>query len=245
MKNIQTRFLKILVVSVFTFFCFYTQAAPLNSKLAQADSLFALKRYTQSLIIYEALLSVQQYSPAMLLKMAYIQEGLANASKSLYYLNLYYLATGDEQTLTKMQELAEKNSIEGYDNGKADQFYFYLNKYSKPASVALAGLALLMLSWIAYKTRLREKSIGAFAMLVLLITLLAVQINFSWTNKSVMISSGNTYLMSGPSAGADVVSIVGEGHRLKLIDKKDVWMKVQWSGKAVYVKQNQVTPITL
>src|SRR5690349_20074349 len=73
-----------------------------NSPLLQhADSLFQQKRYTQSFEIYNKLFQSRQYSPAMLLKMAYVQEGLNRISQSAYYLNLYYLATQDESALTK------------------------------------------------------------------------------------------------------------------------------------------------
>ena len=42
----------------------------------------------------------------MLLKMAYIQEGLNHVGQALYYLNLYYLASKDKSVLGKMEELA-------------------------------------------------------------------------------------------------------------------------------------------
>ncbi|MBK7650109.1 MAG: hypothetical protein IPJ20_04215 [Flammeovirgaceae bacterium] len=50
-----------------------------------------------------------RYTPAMLLKMAYIQEGLGRISQSIYYLQLYYKATNDEQALSKIEELATKH----------------------------------------------------------------------------------------------------------------------------------------
>jgi len=61
----------------------------------------------------------------------------------------------------------------------------------------------------------------------------------------VLITSGNTYLMSGPSAGASVTAVVNEGHKLRVLNKKDVWLEVQWFDKPVYVKESRVTPITL
>lgn len=240
MKNIQTRFLKIILSCVITFLSIYSHAKTLDSKLAEADSLFKLKRYTQSLVIYEALLSVQQYSPAMLLKMAYIQEGLGKIGKSLYYLNLYYQITGDEQALVKMEEVASKNRLEGYKNIQAEQFYYYVKKYSYVVSVAFAGLALLTLSWMFYRRRSGTKPIVALVILMILLLVLALQVNFPLKNSSVMISENNTYLMKGPSAGAPVIGVVSEGHKLQLLGRKDVWMKVKWNDQAVYVKQNQV-----
>ena len=124
MKNIQTRVLKILLLFAVTFAGHTIEAQIFTRQFAYADSLFKVKQYTQSLKIYEEVLASRQYSPSMLLKMAYIHEGLGNVSQGLYYLNLYYQATGDHQTLLKMQELAVKNRLEGYENPESDQFLY-------------------------------------------------------------------------------------------------------------------------
>src|SRR5690349_2721164 len=95
---------------------------PTNNPLLQrADSLFQQKRYTQSFEIYNTLFQSHRYSPAMLLKMAYVQEGLNRISQSAYYLNLYYLATQDESALTKLGELADKYRLEGYEPSRFEQ----------------------------------------------------------------------------------------------------------------------------
>jgi len=51
--------------------------------------------------------------------------------------------------------------------------------------------------------------------------------------------------MSGPSAGANVVALVGEGHKIIIKDKKDVWLKVEWLHKEAYIKENQVMKVQL
>src|SRR5690348_1763124 len=103
MKNLQTWFLKFVITSSFFFFCLVTVAQA--QKIKQADSLFQAKQYTQSLALYQSVFNEKKYSPAMLLKMAYIQEGLGKIGQTLYYLRLYYLASDDEQALHKMEEL--------------------------------------------------------------------------------------------------------------------------------------------
>ncbi len=245
MKNIQTGILKILIIIALTFFSESTQAQIFSRQLAYADSLFKVKQYTQSLEIYEEVLAAKQYSPSMLLKMAFIQEGLGKVSYSLYYLNLYYKATGDEQALEKMQELAAKNRLEGYENPESDQFYYQVSKYSYLVSLLLASIALFILMWIYTQKNKNKKPIGAVVMLMIFMVLLAVNVNYPLKDTTVMITSGNTYLMNGPSAGASVIGVVNEGHKLRLLDKKDVWLKVQWFDQPVYVKENRVTPITL
>ena len=70
-------------------------------RLKTADSLFITKKYTQSLDHYEQILKQGQYTPAMLLKMAYVHEGLNEIGSAMYYLNLYHIATNDKMVLWK------------------------------------------------------------------------------------------------------------------------------------------------
>lgn len=245
MKNIQTGILKILLLFIVSFIAQQTQAQIFSRRLAYADSLFRVKQYTQSLKIYDEVLAAKQYSPSMLLKMAFIHEGLGKASKSLYYLNLYYLATGDDQTLLKMQELAARSKLQGYENPDTDQFWYHVNKYGYLISLLLANVVLFTLAWI-YTRRLKsKKTMGEMITLVIFLVLLAVNVNYPMKDSTVMIASGNTYLMSGPSAGANVIGVVNEGHKLRMLNKKDVWLEVEWLDQPVYVKENRVTHITL
>src|SRR3954471_13835099 len=116
MKIIQCHGLKFLVM----FFAsallgpFNAQAQQFSHRLAVADSLFSTKQYTQSLEQYKTVLDQRQYTPAMLLKMAYIQEGLSNIGPSMYYLNLYFLSSNDKSALKKMEDMATKYNLKGY-----------------------------------------------------------------------------------------------------------------------------------
>jgi len=81
----QKRVYNILLFLIITF-----SAVGQENILTRADSLYATKQYTQAFERYEVLFAGGRYSPAMLLKMAYIQEGLGHLGESLYYINLYY-----------------------------------------------------------------------------------------------------------------------------------------------------------
>ena len=93
----------------------HASAASAEDILKKGDSLYSGRKYTQAFEVYQSLHAGGQYSPTMLLKMAYIQEGLGHLGESMYYLNLYFLATDDAQALKKMEELAQKNNLEGYE----------------------------------------------------------------------------------------------------------------------------------
>src|SRR4051812_40914450 len=107
MKNMQRGFLKIVATSLVLTIFFNLQGFSQTSshRLRTADSLFQAKRYTQSFEHYQEMLKQNQFTPAMLLKMAFIQEGLLHIGQSMYYLNLYFIATHDESALDKMNEL--------------------------------------------------------------------------------------------------------------------------------------------
>lgn len=223
-----------------------TNAQTSGFRLKTADSLFEAKRYTQSLEHYEEILRQHQYTPAMLLKMAYIQEGLNHIGSAMYYLNLYYLATGDKSTLAKMSELADKYNLEGYETTDSDRFWSFYREYHLYVSLALAAVMILMLS-IVYHTRrrLHQRPTGSFVTLVFLAAVLFLHQRYGSLQSKGILSDPSTYLMAGPSAGASVIQIVGDGHRVDVIGKKDVWTKIRWEDGIAYVKEKAVRMVKL
>jgi hypothetical protein len=154
MKNIQTGILKILMITNMILVCSFANADNFTNHLSKADSLFIKKQYTQSFEIYQSLHQSGHYSPAMLLKMAFIQEGLGRISLSLYYLNLYYLASGDTEVLDKLEELGTKNRLEGYEHSETTRLLFNLKKYSYYLSATLVAIVIFL---TANLYRLRKK----------------------------------------------------------------------------------------
>src|SRR5260221_9847791 len=94
-----------------------------SGKLGLADSLFRQKQYTESLELYEEIFQNNYYTPSLLLKIAFIQEGLGHLGQSMYYLNLYFLATHDPQTQIKIEEMAARNKLEGYSDSDAARLW--------------------------------------------------------------------------------------------------------------------------
>ena len=247
MKIIQRLFLKILVASILLNLSTFTSSAQTSSfRLKTADSLFQTQRYTQSLEHYEEILRQRQYSPAMLLKMAYINEGLNHIGPAMYYLNLYQIATNDKSVVEKMNELATKYDLEGYEITDADRFWtFYLDSHLY-ISLALAALAILLFS-VMYNTKYKRHSrpVGsAITLFILCIALFAHQ-QFGSQRSRGIIANASTYLMDGPSAGASVIDVIGDGHRVEVVGKKDVWMKIRWDDEIAYVKEGSVKPVEL
>ncbi|NJN42367.1 MAG: SH3 domain-containing protein [Flammeovirgaceae bacterium] len=216
------------------------------SSLEVADSLFQQKQYTQSLEHYTSILrNDRQYTPSMLLKMAFIQEGLGHLSQSMYCLNLYYLITHDEHTLQKMEEIAVKNKLTGYESSDVTKALFLLKENRLSITLVLLALCVFLFSITIYQRRKNVKPLTAFIFLAFVLVVLVLYSNINLIRESAILTSSQTYLMSGPSAGSSVIAIVKEGHKVEVHGKKDVWMKVIWNDREVYVKEDDLLPIRL
>jgi hypothetical protein len=240
--------LKILLLFsvIITFGLSFTEAQSFNFRLKTADSLFQAKRYTQSFEHYEQILKQKQFSPAMLLKMAYIQEGLKNIGRSMYYLNLYFLTTNDKTVEAKMNELASKHNLEGYEPSDTDQLLSFYHDYYLYISLSLAAVIIFFLNLGIYtKVRLHKRPIASVIAVSIVMIGLFIHLHFGEKVNNAIITNATTYIMEGPSAGASVVEIVKDGHRVEVLGKKDVWMKIRWDGNIAYVKENSIMPIQL
>ena len=242
----QKRGLKILVILVFTCIPFLSHSQFNTNLLLKADSLFQQKRYTQSFEIYKTLFDNHQYTPAMLLKMAYIQEGLNRIAQSAYYLNLYYVATRDEATLTKLEEMADKYGLEGYASSEIDKVFSIYDQYRNLITVSLASAFVFLLVLTAVQCfRYKTQPFATWGMLTVLSVILLIHLNLGERNPQAIVVNNNTYLMDAPSAGASVVSIVRDGHRVQILGKKDVWLRVSWGESEAYIKENNLIPVKL
>jgi hypothetical protein len=248
MKNMQRHHLKIIILSIIFCCCLSSSSFSQTSthRLTIADSLFKTKRYTQSFEQYKKILDQKQYTPTMLLKMAYIQEGLSNIGKAMFYLNLYFIASNDKSVLTKMETMAEKYKLHGYETSDADQLLSFYHDYHLYIGFALAAACCFMISLIIYtKRKTKRKPIASGIFSLLFIILFFIHINYGERITTGIISLPNTLVMEGPSAGAPVDEVVDEGHRVEILGTHDVWLKVKWNHKIAYIKNNNVLTVQL
>lgn len=243
----QRRVLKIVKLSLLLLvFSMVAHAQSNNPMLVRADSLFGQKRYIQSLELYQKLFETQRYTPAMLLRMAYVEEGLNNVSRAVYYLNLYYLATQDEDVLKKLEELATKNSLEGYTTDETDKFLSFYLTHRELITYSLLGLAVLILAVaLVQRLKFRNRPIGEFVALSIITVLFVLHVSQQAMWKKAIISKSNTYLMNGPSAGASVLSIVRDGHRVEVLGTTDVWTRIKLGESEGYVRTSNLLPVKL
>ena len=212
-----------------------------NAILTKADSLFNLKRFTQSLEHYHQLFEEEnKYTPQMLLKMAYIHEGLGDYSQALYFLNIYYDKTSDESAFRKMEELAEEYKLSGYQFTDTDLFLTYYNKYISEITFGALAFCLFLLAFIVYQKKKDHSVLFPAIGLGVALLLLAYMVNGTERVQKGIITNGTAYLMTGPSSGAEVVETVKNGHRVSILGKEDVWYKILWDRDQVYIRQNQL-----
>jgi hypothetical protein len=243
----QSRVLK-FVVGVMILFLgveFTAQAQVSGYRLKQADSLYLDKKYTQSLDHYQTILRQHEYTPAMFLKMAYIQEGLNHVGQALYYLNLYYVASNDKTVLGKMEELAKRYNLEGYEISDADQAWSFYRDYHFHITLVIAVMALFFVALAFSIKRKGQRPMGSTIITVILLLGLFFHVNIGGKISMGIIGASNTFLMKGPSPGSSVVEIVNEGHRVEIVGKKDVWLQVLWNGEVAYVKEGNLLPVRL
>lgn len=217
-----------------------------NGPLTRADSLFQLKRYTQSFELYRSIFEQHQYTPAMLLKMAYIEEGLNRIAYSAYYLNLYYLATQDDAAQVKLDELAQKYRLEGYESSETDRLLTLYHQHFSQITLAISALILFLFTFISVqRLRYQKRPLIAWVLFITVSLLFLGHLNFGSGQSKAIITKNNTYIMNGPSAGASVVAIVRDGHRVRIKGRKDVWVKVEWGDGTGYIKEINMLPVVL
>lgn len=247
MKTMQWGGLKILCLIVGLMIYSGASAAPTATfRLKTADSLYVQKKYTQSFDLYESILQQGEYTPAMLLKMAFIQEGLNHIGKAMYYLNLYFIASRDQSALDKMEELANKYNLEGYKTSDGDRFLSFYHDYHLWISAGLAAIAIFLLSLMFFISfRRKERPIASVIVLVIFLIGFGVHLYVGDQVSSGIITSPKTYVMTGPSSAASVLQVVSDGNRVEVIGKKDVWLKVKWFDGTGYIRENNLQMVEL
>ena len=163
----------------------------------------------------------------------------------MYYLNLYYLASNDKQALVKMDEVAKKNRLVGYQWSQKQFILSLLRKYNYAILSAALGFTLFLFAVMIYQKRQKRSPLPTAILMLIPMALLFFQVSTSGKTDQAIVRTNSTYLMSGPSAGSSVVSIINEGHLLDVLDKKDIWIHAKWMNRDVYLKEDQVLMINL
>ncbi len=212
------------------------------AEIKKADSLFANEKYTEAYYLYEDVFKQGKASSAMLLKMAFIQDGSDNYSEALYFLDLYYQKTGDRSVVTKIEELAQSNELKGYQYDDLDFFSILLKKYELEGQLILGALGLLLLAYAYRKRKDGYRPSTATVFQVIVLGCLLFISNYQSTTKAI-IQSESTLLRSAPTAGGEPIEFVSKGHKVDVLERSDIWTKINWEGEVVYVRNGRLKVI--
>lgn len=222
--------------SIFFFFALYQGLNAQNVGIEKADSLFSSQKYTEAYYLYETVFDSGYYTDAMLLKMAFIQDGSDNYAEALYFLSLYYNKTGDREVLPKITEIAEANMLSGYSQYDVRYLRILLDKYRHVISVVLILFLLSTSVYFLVSFHKGHKSVIAFGLTAFFVAGLLF-VNNHTREQYAIIQSEDTLLRSGPSAAAEPVGFVGNGHKVKVTGHSDVWTEITWEGETAYVRK--------
>ena len=227
------RIIVILVTS--SFFCENSY-----SSTQKADSLFNLKRYSESKILYDSIFYKEnKYSNSMLLKMATIEESLDNYEKSIYYLELFQKNKNENKVLDKINDIVDDKNLNGFENSDKKIF---INIYKKYRSNILALLlTLISIIFIVNLVRYFKKNVINFILpffyISSVLSLLIINIK---PPSDAIVFKDYTFIMKEPSSGSDLYSILNKGDKLIVSKDLEVWYEIILDGKKRYVRKKNV-----
>lgn len=216
-----------------------------EEEMKKADRFFSQQKYTESLKIYENIFRKSgKASPSMLLKMAFINEGLGDYTQTLYYLSLHYEYAPGNETLQRMEKIAQAQQLKGYEHSDFDyvkaifhRYYIYFNLLLVILFGSLFGLFIYRLS--------KRRSIPIRQGISFLLALIGffILLNFAENKPKAIIKNDKVFLMSAPSAASGLIEKVNKGHRVEILRKKDIWFKIKIGEKVAYIRESNLIKI--
>ena len=227
------RIIVILVTS--SFFCENSY-----SSIQKADSLFNLKRYSESKILYDSIFYKEnKYSNSMLLKMATIEESLDNYEKSIYYLELFQKNKNENKVLDKINDIVDDKNLNGFDNSDKKIFINIYKKYR--INILALLLTLTSIIFIVNLVRYFRKNVINFILpffyISSVLSLLIINIK---PPSDAIVFKDYTLIMKEPSSGSDLYSILNKGDKLIVSKDLEVWYEIILDGKKRYVRKKNV-----
>ncbi|WP_317045496.1 SH3 domain-containing protein [Algoriphagus antarcticus] len=202
--------------------------------------MFNSRSYKEAMEIYDSNYQSGIYSPAMLLKMAFIAEGIGDNERATLYLSKYYDLDPNPQAITKIKSLTGQSSLVGYEVSDGQRFMIFLTEYQNYiVGVLVVFLVLSIVAiWISGR---KSETTQNFWPTILLIILIFVANNFLNGPRTGLVTSSPTFIVSKPTAGGELVDMVEPGHRVRIKSSKDIWYEVEWKDHRAYIKKEDVT----
>jgi hypothetical protein len=222
--------------------CFAQNKVPM---LELADSLFRQKKYLDAFSVYESVFNERkEYSPAMLLRMAYIKDIREEYTEALYYLSLYHSQFPDRKVLEKISEIAQKNKLSGYELSDFEYVMLLYQRYIWAVTAFILAGFLAGLAYLFWRKRMGKDVLYGAILLNLGMALYFWAFNYGFHHQKGIVRNEKALIMNGPSAGGDVLEVIAKGNCLEVIGTEDIWYRVKWNDKEkaqeAYVRQSNL-----
>jgi hypothetical protein len=213
-----------------------------NQKLLnRADSLYNQKKFSEARDVYVQLYQQGFSSPATLLKMAFVHEGLGETGQALYFLSAYYRETEDQKAYEKILTVANARGVKGYELSEWEKLIIWITNRKAiylSVSIALACFFMAIMIFNAKRTNANAKFAAGFVSL-LFIGLSFSAINFLQPPDKAIVTT-EVYFMSGPSAAANLISLIPEGNQVRLTGENDIWAEAEWNGQKGFLRKTDL-----
>jgi uncharacterized protein YgiM (DUF1202 family) len=92
---------------------------------------------------------------------------------------------------------------------------------------------------LKYKKGVRSILLG-FILIVLLAALYYL-LNYGKNSNEGIITENHAYIMTGPSSGSNLIEVIKNGHKVKIIEEaSELWMVIEWKGKKGYIRKGKL-----
>lgn len=210
--------------------------------LKKADSLYKAENYTGAEVLYEQNLpKIKNPSNQFFLKLASIKEKKGDFLKTLYYLNKAYEQNPNEKILAKLNEMATLHEVKGYELSDFNFLILFYKQYSGflVALLLLLGIYIFVILFIKkYKSNYIPVNQKVF--LIVYLMGISLLLNLPDRYHQGIINHDGVLLRSEPSAAAQIEEIIDKGHRLNVLGGNDIWKRVYWNDKFLYLKESDI-----
>ncbi len=210
--------------------------------LKKADSLYKSENYTGAEVLYEQNLpKIKNPSNQFFLKLASIKEKKGDFLKTLYYLNKAYEQNPNEKILAKLNEMATLHEVKGYELSDFNFLILFYKQYSG----FLVGLLLILgiyIFVILFIKKYKSNYIPINQKVFLIVYLIGIGLLLNLPDRyhQGIINHDGVLLRSEPSAAAQIEETIDKGHRLNVLGGNDIWKRVYWNDKFLYLKESDI-----
>lgn len=204
-----------------------------------ADSLFDSKNYTDAKFLYDNLYFEKKIeSQDLILKLAYVNEGLKKYEWTLYFLEQFLKVNPeDEKTKEKILKIAENNKFKGFEISDVKHIKAFIFLYK---DYLLGGLVTLILILFGINIFFRKnKMIAQILILSFVILSLSYWISYQESFKEAIIIN-DALLMDSPSAAGQLIQKIKPGHKATILKNIDVWSEIMIGKNSYFIKTSQL-----